>query len=150
MLRSTLSSARLLPKSLEMLRSSTAGGADACSPTPRSLRLMDPSEAPGVPLPVDDNPLLLRPLLEMSRSGQRPGAVIAARAAARPREPVRQGWLIIAPFSVDAAVSALPDSGGRLSRSRKPLTQFVPFPPVVRTSTALSGVTIRFGPMALS
>src|SRR5215472_13002452 len=60
MRRSTASSARLLPKSLEIPRTSTAGGSALRSPVAEgSCRLTRLSESPGVPLSVTGNARLL-------------------------------------------------------------------------------------------
>src|SRR5215469_2006176 len=88
MRRSTLSSARLLPKSLEMLRSSTAGGADVCSPDAAgSCALPRLPEAPGVPLPVNDNPLLL-----LCCGGQ-----FGARQRRQPQQPAEAVYPVRSP-----------------------------------------------------
>src|SRR5580693_7720055 len=82
-------------------------------------------------------------------------AVFAIRAARTDigfggRPPGDYGLPVIPPFSVDAACRALPDKAGNPSSWRKPLTQSSPNPPVLSTSTALSGVMILSGPMACS
>src|SRR6516165_5090738 len=95
MRRSTLSSARLLPKSLEISRSSTAGGADADNPTPPFLSCLS-----GIPLkrgssPERNWPPGLLPALSTGTSGRARHRAVercrrgqrAARQRRQPQQP---------------------------------------------------------------